>query len=83
MQNAGQNAEALTEYVWLWSNVPTDDPAFPDIRNSMLPVEIKRLCSAHSPAKVKFAQLRDEAEKADNREDWLILNGILTTMRAH
>lgn len=77
VQNAGQNAEALTEYVWLWSNVPTDDPGFPGIRDSMLPVEIKKLCSAHPPAKVKFAEIRDEAEKADNREDWLILNGIL------
>lgn len=77
VQNTGQNAEALTEYVWLWSNVPSDDPAFPGIRNSMLPVEIKRLCSAHPAAKVKFTEIRDEAEKADNREDWLILNGIL------
>jgi hypothetical protein len=77
VQNTGQNAEALSEYVWLWSNVPSDDPAFPGIRNSMLPVEIKKLCSAHPAAKVKFTEIRDEAEKADNREDWLILNGIL------
>lgn len=77
VQNAGSHEEALKEYVWLWNNVPSDHPSFPGIRDSMLPVEIKKLCSAHPAAKVKFTEIRDEAEKADNREDWLILNGIL------
>ncbi len=77
MQNAGKNEEALTEYVWLWSNVSSDGANIADIKTTLLPFEIKKLCAAHAAAKTKFMEIRDAAEKAENRQDWIILNGML------
>lgn len=77
VQNAGKNDEALTEYVWLWGHVSGDGEGLAEVRNSLLPFEIKRLCAAHPAAKLKFAEIRDAAEKAGNREDWITLNTIL------
>lgn len=75
--NAGKNEEALTEYVWLWGHIRSDDTNLADIRSSLLPFEIRKLCAVHPAAKLKFAEIRDAAEKADNRQDWLLLNGML------
>jgi thioredoxin-related protein len=77
MQSAGQNAEALEEFVWLWDNIEKCAPSLIDLRISMVPCEVKKLCAVHLPAKTKFAELRDAAEKANNRKDWIILNGVL------
>lgn len=77
LQTAGKNSEALTEYVWLWNNVPKDDPNLGDMRVSLVPSEMKKLAAAYPEAKVKFAELRDAADKANNRHDWILLNGIL------
>ncbi len=77
VQNAGKNEDALAEYVWLWSHIRSDDTNFADVRSSLLPFEIKRLCAVHPAAKLKFAEIRDAAEKAGNRRDWLLLDGVL------
>ncbi len=76
-QAAGKNEEALTEYVWLWSNISNDDPQLADVRRSLIPHELKTLFAAYPAAKTKFAEIRDAAEKSDNRGDWILLNGML------
>ena len=72
-----KNAEALDEYVWLWTHIENSDSTFGDIRMKMLPTEMKQLCATYPAAKAKWIELRDAADKADNRSDWIILNGIL------
>lgn len=73
-----KNAEALEEYLWLWNNLKNEDnTTFGELRLKMVPVEIKQLCASYPAAKTKIVELRDAAEKADNRADWIILNGIL------
>ncbi|MBP9089514.1 thioredoxin family protein [bacterium] len=72
-----KNAEALEEYLWLWNNLKNDDQTFGELRLKMVPVEIKQLCASYPAAKTKMGELRDAAEKTDNRADWIILNGIL------
>lgn len=72
-----KNGEALEEYLWLWNNLKNDDATFGELRLKMVPVEIKQLCASYPAAKTKMGELRDAAEKADNRADWIILNGIL------
>jgi len=74
---AHQNAEALEEYIWLWSNIGKGHSSLADLRVSLLPVEMKQLCKAHSTARQRFSAMRDAAEQARNRQDWIILNGIL------
>ncbi len=74
---AQQNADALTEFLWLWSNISSDDREFADMRNKMLPVEMKKFCADYPAAKSKVVEMRDAADKAGNRKDWLILNGLL------
>ncbi len=72
-----QNAEALSEYIWLWNNIPKTSERFSDVRMKMVPVELKLLCGSYLQAKLKCAELRDTAEKNENRPDWIVLNGIL------
>lgn len=74
---AGKNDEALLEYIWLWTNIRSSDPNLEAVRLGLLPMEMKKLSAAHPPAKAKFQEIRDAAEKADNRHDWILLNGIL------
>ncbi len=76
-QAAGKNAEALEEYIWLWNNIQPDDPNIGDLRVSLLPFELKKLCSAYPAAKNKISEIRDASEKQDKRHDWILLNGIL------
>lgn len=75
--NSQKFAEALDDYIWLWTQLPKADETFKDIRLKMLPHEMKQLAAAYPPAKVKWIELRDAADKADNREDWIIFNAIL------
>ncbi len=77
MQSAGQNAEALKEYIWIWNNIRKEDPNLGDLRVSMLPNDMKKLGAVFPPAKNEFTEIRDAAEKANNRHDWIILNGVL------
>lgn len=74
---SGKNAEALEEYVWLWTNIEKGDPSLADLRTTLVPFEVKKLSAAYPPAKTKFGEIRDAAEKADNRKDWIILNALL------
>jgi thioredoxin-related protein len=74
LSTAGKNAEALEEYIWLWNNIPADHKDFKDIRASLLPFEMNKLCAADPAAKQKISEIRDAA---GNRKDWIILNGIL------
>lgn len=77
MQVAGKSAEELDEYLWIWNNIKREDPDQGDLRVSLTPFELKKLCLNYPPAKAKVTELRDAAEKAENRQDWLILNGVL------
>jgi len=77
LDSAGKSAEAFEEYVWLWGNLKDEDPNLGPIRSSMLPVEMKKLAAVNSSAKGRLLEMRDAAEKADNRHDWIILNGML------
>jgi len=74
---AGKNAESLNEYIWLWSNINADDPDLGAIRAGLVPMEIKKLCALVPAGKASVVALRDAAEKAENRHDWILLNGIL------
>lgn len=77
MESAGKNPEALEEYVWLWNNIEKGGPGVADLRTTLIPYEVKKLIAAYPPAKTKFEEIRDAAEKADNRKDWIILNAML------
>lgn len=77
LQGSGKSAEALDEYIWLWNNIKTTDPNLGTLRISLVPSEMKRLCTVLPAAKSKLAEMRDAAEKASNRHDWILLNGIL------
>ncbi|MDZ4836459.1 MAG: thioredoxin family protein [Candidatus Melainabacteria bacterium] len=77
MQSSGKNAEALEEYLWLWNNIKAGDQNVGDLRRSMVPFELKKLTATYAPAKSKISEMRDAAEKAENRHDWLLLNGVL------
>lgn len=76
--SSSRDYEAATaEYVWLWNNLPVEHPTFGELRCKAEPVEMNQLCKVYPQAKSKFAELRDTAEKAGKREDWLVLNGVL------
>jgi thiol-disulfide isomerase/thioredoxin len=80
----GKNAEALTEYLWLWENIVLREPAMSGVRGSFLASDIGNLVSQYAPAKDAFLQVRDRAEaflKSEDRtfeilDDWLVLNQI-------
>ncbi|MBS2006964.1 MAG: thioredoxin family protein [Cyanobacteria bacterium SZAS TMP-1] len=75
--NAKNYGQALKEYLWVWNNVPSTDNEHADLRDKLLPVETRQLIAAYPEAKQKFSELRDAAEKAGNRHDWIILNSML------
>ncbi len=77
LKKATKYAETLDEYIWLWSNIRTSDPNTKDLRLSLVPFEMKELIKVFPQAKVKIAEVRDAADKADNRHDWILLNGVL------
>lgn len=77
LQTDGKSAEALDEYIWLWSNVSGDGAGMTDLRHGMVPMEIKRLCATVPNGKAKIVELRNAADKADNRNDWILLNSML------
>lgn len=74
---AGKHPEALEEYIWLWTNLGKADANLAEIRLSAEAHEMKTLSAKYPAAKAKFTEFRDAAEKADKREDWIVLNGIL------
>ncbi|CAN5500920.1 hypothetical protein BH10CYA1_BH10CYA1_39590 [soil metagenome] len=77
LQSAGKNAEAVEEYIWIWNNASSTDPNVAPIRMSAVPVELKKLLAVYPAGKTKFSELRDTADKASNRQDWIILNTVL------
>lgn len=77
LEAGGQSEAAFAEYLWLWNNIAKTDPQLADVRHAMVPYEMKRLCAIQAAAKTRIMELRDAAEKAGNRHDWLILNGVL------
>lgn len=77
LQSAGKNAEALEEYIWIWNNASSTDPNVSPIRLAALPVELKQLFASYPAGKAKFSEIRDAAEKTNNRQDWIILNMVL------
>lgn len=77
MQAKQRNAEYLEELVWLWGKVPKDSQHYTDIRMKMVPVDMRLLVASFPAAKAKVIEMRDAAEKAEIREDWIVLNGVL------
>ncbi|MBS1954178.1 MAG: thioredoxin family protein [Cyanobacteria bacterium SZAS-4] len=77
LQSAGKNAEAIDEYIWIWNNASSTDPNVSPIRQAAVPVELKRLFATYPEGKAKFSELRNEAERTNNRQDWIILNMAL------
>ncbi len=77
LQSAGNALAALDEYIWLWNNIQESDPNSGPIRIGVLPTEMKKLCDSNAETKAKVLQMREAADKANNRHDWIILNGIL------
>jgi hypothetical protein len=81
----GRFDEALADYEWLWTHIPTDAPDFRGVRVSFLAMYIRQLCELHEPARRRFLQLRDVAaqaadsadDAADVRFDWMVLNEII------
>ncbi len=76
-ESAGKNDEAMAEYIWLWNNAATDDANVGPIRTHVLPIEMKKLVSLSPSARNKCVELRDAADKSNNRSDWLAMNSIL------
>lgn len=77
LQTDGKNAEAVNEYIWIWNHASSTDPNVSPIRLTAMPMELKRLFSAYPEGKAAFSELRDEAERTENRQDWIILNMVL------
>ena len=77
LQAAGNIAGAIEEYIWIWNNVKEADPNAGPLRSGLAASEMKRLCAASVEAKAKVAKMRDDAERVNNRHDWIILNGVL------
>lgn len=73
-----KNAQAQEQYLFLWSNMHFADSKIKDIREKSMPIEIKQLIAQYPEAKGDWVQLRDKADKENNRVDWLILNEILS-----
>jgi len=73
----GKNAEAVEEYLWIWNNVKIADTNMRQVRDGMVPVELKKFVKKDAATKEKITALRDAAEKADDRHDWILLNGML------
>lgn len=73
----GKYKEATDEFVWLWRNIPKQDPPMIAVRNSFMILEMIRLLHRFPDAKPLFEELRTEAEKSDTRVDWVKLNGLL------
>lgn len=77
LQAEGKNDEACEEYLWIWNNVSSNAPNIGQIRTGLVPNELKRLALTSPTVRTKCGALRDAAEKSNNRNDWIILNGIL------
>lgn len=70
-------AEAQDEYYWLWTNLRNDDPTMGELRQKVVPLQVHALVKRFPEAKAKWINLRDAAEKENNRPDWLSLNMML------
>lgn len=77
LEQAGKNAESFEEYVWLWDNIKSEADGMKELRIGIVPAELRRLSKLVPNAKSKLADMRDAAEKKNNRHDWILLNGIL------
>ncbi|MCW5822178.1 MAG: thioredoxin fold domain-containing protein [Cyanobacteria bacterium TGS_CYA1] len=69
--------EAHEEYLWLWKNVSNDAPVVGELRQKMIPFEVRQLLLKFPEAKGEWIALRDKAEKDNNRAEWLSLNVML------
>ena len=81
----GKHAEATAEFEWLWDNMDLIDPGMSGVRVSFMARTIKELIGKHSPARARFAEIRDRSATlaeadlttARLRHDWIVLNEIL------
>lgn len=81
--------EATIEFAWLWDNIVKEEPAMVGVRGSFMAGYMEQLAARHPPAKTKFQELRDAAEKTWNDkgphkpmgvealDDWVVLNGVV------
>ncbi|MBX9693057.1 MAG: thioredoxin family protein [Cyanobacteria bacterium] len=77
LQGSGKNEEALEEYLWIWTHISKSDPNVGEVRASQVPMEMKRICAVLPQAKAKITELREAADKSNNRQDWITLNAVL------
>lgn len=71
----GEYAEALVEFEWLWTAIPTESPSMIGVRGSFMASQMTELARAHAPARERFAALRDELREGD--DDWIVLNEVV------
>lgn len=77
LQAENKNGEALDEYIFLWQKVDKNDKNVAPLRAAMIPSMMKRLLASYPEGKAKVVKLRDEAEKAGQRDDWIVVNAVL------
>lgn len=77
LKAASKYAETLDEYIWLWNNISNTNPNTKELRLSLVPHEMRELIKVFPQAKVRISEMRDAADKADNRHDWILLNFVL------
>lgn len=69
--------DATEEFIWLWKSIPSQDPPMGGVRVSYMAWEMGRLVQSYPSARKRFEQLRTDAQKSDDRFDWLVLNEVL------
>lgn len=81
----GDLEEATEEYLWLWDNMLTYEPAMVGVRSSFMAGEMQELAAQYEPARAAFTENRDALQadmdggSSDYRTvaDWLCLNGVV------
>jgi tetratricopeptide (TPR) repeat protein len=74
--DSARYADSLENYVWLWQNMAKLVPAMVGVRGSFMSSDMENLAEKFPPAKARFQQLRDEAEK-NELDDWVTLNEVV------
>jgi tetratricopeptide (TPR) repeat protein len=82
LTTAGRYAEATDQYIWLWENIPHEDPPMEGVRLSFIASDMENLAKMYAPARERFLPLRATALAAGNRTDWIVLNRVLNDEQA-
>jgi len=81
LMRAGRDDEALNDFVWLWEQSRTIDPAWFSERNSSLVAALTTLVERSALARERVRQLRDAVAtrraEPGGFEDWVTLSALL------